>query len=410
MRIAMICPLFPPEVLPGGVMWHRLAQELTRKGYEVTVFTSFPNRPEGIVHKEFRRCFKSVSMEDGFRLIRFWTWLIGPDRSAINRILENVSFGIIGAWHFIFSRRYDVVLFDPWPALSAYFLSMAAKLKKTPSFYCVKDLLPEQAENTGMIKQGGILSKVLMWFDQKACQNSTGLFVLSHGFLRHISHTRGVPPEKIRVAPVQVDISAIYPVNRYNEWRQSHGIGEKIFLVLYTGTIGYVSGISILKDVLPQIDPIDNILFVCIGEGPLKPELEAMAEIYPHFRLLPFQSEADYLLALGAADLTFLPMSPSCGLGSVPSKMYSYMAAGRAVLSNASADSENGMLIQKSGCGLVVPPNDANGLVAALLEIRSRPDMLNQMGERGREYIVNHCTTQHVVAIMENLWLSCVEE
>lgn len=404
MRIAMICPLFPPEVLPGGVMWHRLAKELARRGHDVTVFTAFPNRPEGIVHKGFSRSFKSVSIEGEFRLIRFWTWLIGPERRVRNRVMENISFGIMGAWHFMFSKKYDLMLYDPWPAICAYFLSAAARLKNTPSFYYIQDLLPEQAEGTGMIKQGGILSQILLWFDRKACLNSTGLFVLSQGFLKQVCETRGIPREKIRVAPIQVDTDAIYPVNRNNKWREIQGIGEDAFLVLYTGTFGYVSGINILNDVLPRIDFREKIVFVCIGEGPLRPELEALAEIYPHLRVLPYQPDKDYLLALGAADLTFLPMDSNCGLGSVPSKMYSYMAAGRAILSNAPANSENAALIRMSACGVIVPPKDAGALVDEILKLRLQPELLTRMGERGREYIVNHCTTQHVAAIMESFW------
>jgi len=405
-KLLIINPGFPPELLPGGVMACNLAKEFVCRGYDVTVYTSFPNRPHGKIYPGYKRRLRDISYQNDFRLVRLWTWLIGRNRKNFDRLMENVSFGLSATLHLLIDRKYDYILLDAWPALCAFIVSLAAKLIGIPCYYYIQDLLPEQAQNTGMIKKKGIVSELLLWADQKACQNSAGIFVLSDKMKNHIICTRAVNRNKILVAPIQVDINKIYPVNRLNSWRKKHNIADDAFVVIYTGTLGHVSGISILEEIVPRFSDKDNILFICIGEGPLKSRLVKLSQSCSHLKMIDYQADSDYLLALGSADIAFLPMDSNCGVGSVPSKMYTYMAAEKPVLSNAPLDSENARLISATDCGLLVKANDAGELESGIRILSNHPENLTKMGKAGRKYIMGNCTVETVVDKIERFWQS----
>lgn len=405
LKIALMSPIFPPEMYTSASMCQELAQELVKRGHDVTVFTTNPNRPQGVIYPGYERKWRQESFENGYRLIRTWSWFIGAGRSGFQRIMESLSFGVVAGLQFAFDKRFDVMLHISWPALCASLLTAAAKAKGVPSLYYIQDFLPEQAENTGMIKPGGFLSSMLMFFDRLACQHSAGILVLSDGFKDHVVTTRGTAGDKILVSPIHIDTNEIYPVDRNNYWRAKHDIDEETKIVLYSGTLGHVSGITILKDVLSLISEDEKILFICIGEGPCKADIEMLVEQYPgKIMCLPFQEKEDYVFAMGACDIALLTMDPKCGEGSVPSKMYAYMAAGRAVVSNAPEGSENRRLILSSRCGTVVSPDSPEQLAEGICKMLRDQNALTEMGRHGRSYIEEHCTPTKAVDRLESFW------
>ena len=77
---------------------------------------------------------------------------------------------------------------------------------------------------------------------------------------------------------------------------------------------------------------------------------------------------------------------------SVPSKVYSYMASGRAILASVPANSEVKTLVDDSGCGVWVPPDTPEVMAELIVEMSRSPAILDVMGQRGREYAMQHCS------------------
>jgi colanic acid biosynthesis glycosyl transferase WcaI len=71
----------------------------------------------------------------------------------------------------------------------------------------------------------------------------------------------------------------------------------------------------------------------------------------------------------------------------VPSKTYSILAAGRAVLASIDAGTEVPRMIQASGAGLVVPPDDPDAFVAGLHSLLADRGALAAMGAAGRAFV-----------------------
>src|ERR1051326_1247913 len=159
MKILFICAVFPPEREPSGLNADQLAARLAGDGHDVTVIAPFPNRPGGEIYPGYRRRLRSVpSQISGYRLIRCWNWLIGKRRRAIDRILENITFGLSSAWAAFREGRPDVLIVETWPLFAVQFVALVAGWWRLPFIYYIKDVYPEAAEKAGVIAEGGWLA------------------------------------------------------------------------------------------------------------------------------------------------------------------------------------------------------------------------------------------------------------
>ena len=76
----------------------------------------------------------------------------------------------------------------------------------------------------------------------------------------------------------------------------------------------------------------------------------------------------------------------------MPSKTYTALAAARPVIAAVDSDTAIAQLVADAGCGLAVPPDDADALVAAIGELAADPERCRRLGEAGRAWMVDHAS------------------
>jgi glycosyltransferase involved in cell wall biosynthesis len=79
-------------------------------------------------------------------------------------------------------------------------------------------------------------------------------------------------------------------------------------------------------------------------------------------------------------------LDPEAGAFSVPSKVLTYLCAGRPLLAALPADNLAARVVERSGGGIVVPPRDAQALVAAAEELSADPERRAELGRAARAY------------------------
>src|SRR5690348_7807526 len=84
MRIAFLSAVYPPEREPAGVMAAQLVDRWIQDGHQVDVYCPFPNRPDGVLRRGWKRRWRQVEQSDNLRVIRCWHWLVGRKRRIWN--------------------------------------------------------------------------------------------------------------------------------------------------------------------------------------------------------------------------------------------------------------------------------------------------------------------------------------
>lgn len=172
---------------------------------------------------------------------------------------------------------------------------------------------------------------------------------------------------------------------RDNAWRQRTGLGDR-FTFLYSGTLGLKHRPELLYSLAEQHVGDADVIVISegLGEGRLR-EMLAEAPL-PNLRLLPFQPIEDYPDILGAADVLVALLEPAAGTFSVPSKVLSYLCAGRPILGAIPLHNLAARTIERAGAGTVVPPTDDEAFLLAAKDLRNDSHQRVVAGLRGRSY------------------------
>jgi glycosyltransferase involved in cell wall biosynthesis len=144
-----------------------------------------------------------------------------------------------------------------------------------------------------------------------------------------------------------------------------------------------------------------------IGEGPLRPELEAEirgAGLEGRFHLRGARTQAEVAEALRRADLFVLPsiVAPDGQMEGIPVSLMEALAAGLPTVSTRLSGIPE--LIQDGRTGWIVPPGDAEALANAIAQAVAEPEKSRERARAGRalverEFEIGGCMRQLVEAV-----------
>lgn len=308
--------------------------------------------------------------------------------------MENATFGMSTSWVAWREGRPDVMLVETWPLLAAQLNIWLARCWKVPVVYYIQDVYPEVLEYAGLIKPSGLLASALRAWDRSMCMRSDRVVVISEGMKRLLCDSRRVPENKVAVVQNWLDESLFPSLPRNNGWRNEIGIPVSKFVLLFAGTFGHVSGAEVLVDVAQRLQEYEDIVILCVGEGVVKQEMVSAAQ-QQHLTNIEFRSSqpVEKVCQMHASvDVTILTLQPDYPDASVPSKLITYLAAGRPVICAAPLSSSAAVIVLEAKAGLVATPGSADAIAEAVLGIRQSPAQAAEMGRNARVYFLQHYT------------------
>ena len=127
-------------------------------------------------------------------------------------------------------------------------------------------------------------------------------------------------------------------------------------------------------------------MVVSEGEGAEWLERRARARGLENLVRLDFQPFHRMPEVLASADVLVAVLEAEAGVFSVPSKVLTYLAAGRPIAAAVPADNLAARTLLRSGGGCVVRPDDPTALSALVLELLDDEVRRHDLGDRGRKY------------------------
>lgn len=406
MRICLVGAVFPPEPEPAAVMSGELVRAWTQAGHDVVVVCPFPNRPGGVSYPGIRRRPWARSKQGGVTIVHVCSWLIGKRRRVVNRLLENLSFGLSSAVALLVMRRPDVVVMETWPVAAQLLGLCAARLRGIPLVNYIQDVYPEALTAAGILQPHSRAARLLKRLDRLVCARSARNVVVSEEVAGDLARSRELDPSRFSVISNWLDLETVGPSAGGDSWRREFGLGPDEFVCMFAGTMGYASNVGILVEVAEFLRPHEGIRIVCVGQGVAKPrmECEIAARGLRNLMLLPFQPRERVPDMQSAADVLLLTTSTGMGSSSVPSKLITYLAVGRPVVCSVAEGSAVGLLMRGQDLGKVVPPGDAEAFARAILEMQemARADR-ESMGLRARTTALERYSLAAAVARFDRL-------
>lgn len=394
--LIVLCPHFQPDTAPTGVVMTRIVAELVALGHTVHVVTSLP-------------WYRNHRIEPGWegRLVRSETTSWGsitrvhpfPGRDKSNLWRRALGFGAysvlaglqcvrVGGW---FRRSGAVVAMSP-PLTLGLTAWLASRLRRCPMVFNIQDVFPDAAVETGAITNPTII-RAASWLERVSYRAADAVTVLSGDL--HDNVVAKLPAElahTVHVIPNFVDTDVIVPADRTTAYRSELGLGDGP-VVLYAGNVGFSQSLDL---VLAAARELPEVTFLINGNGAARASLEDAARGIPNVRFADYIASERLPELLATGDVHVVPLRAGLGRVSVPSKTYSIMAAGRPVVAAIDPGTEVPRILDASGGGLAVPPDDPTAFTEALRRLVADPARCDRLGAAGRAWVEREASPEAV--------------
>src|SRR6266571_1014709 len=398
-RILFISPYYPPEKGAAAVCVSENAKRLAKRGHQVTVLTTVPNYPSGIVPPEYRGHLIQEEMLDGVRVVRVWSYT-SPNKGFLRRILAQFSFALLAP--LLGGKAIgqpDMIIVQSPPLFDAIAARLLARWKHCPFIFMVSDLWPESA-----VQLGALRNRALIWIAERlewsTYQRASLVWAVTEG-IRDTLLRRGLAPSRILLLTYGVDTGKFHPLPKAPA-RAELGWDER-FTVLYAGTHGLAHGLTTVLDAAEGLQDQSDIHLVLVGDGAEKADLIADArrrglknvtflDPFPHNQMPQLLSAADVCLVHVRRISLFQ--------GALPSKMYEVMACARPILLALDGEARR-VVEQEAGAALYVEPENPIALATAIRYLQEHPEQAELLGKRGRAYVKARFDYDQLVAELD---------
>ncbi len=178
--------------------------------------------------------------------------------------------------------------------------------------------------------------------------------------------------------------------------------GDFRFVLVHAGNLGFYGAWQTLISAVRMLES-EGVGLVFIGEGAMKPQVEAMAQGCRAVRFLPFRPASEVPLVLSSGDMHVVTVKRGLEGVVLPSKLYPTLAAGRPVLGVAPEESDVVRIIRRTGCGMAADPDDPAGVAEAIRSVLHAPEHLQNMGRQSREAAFSYDRVKQLKVFSEAL-------
>src|SRR5262245_16651717 len=285
--------------------------------------------------------------------------------------------------HGLRGPRPDVVLCMTDPPIVADVALVVAKRYGVPLVVISQDVFPEIAVQLKRL-ENPVAMRLLRSLVSLYLRRADRIVAIGDTMRRRLEE-KGAPPQRLRVIPNWIDTSRLEPHDRGNWWAEKRGVTDK-FVVMHSGNVGHAQDLDSLLRAATFLRDLDDLAILVIGSGARHTELVALAELLEveQVQFLYYQSREALPFSLSAADVHVVGLAPGLAGYVVPSRLYGILAVARPVIVAADADSETAQVVERIGCGIVVPPGRPEVLAGAIRDAHDGKYGLEAMGRRGR--------------------------
>ena len=271
---------------------------------------------------------------------------------------------------------------------------MVKFIRKKPIVYNLQDIFPDSLVSTGLVSNKSFLWRIGQIIERISYKYSDRIIVISEDFKRNLI-AKGVAESKIEVVYNWVDEHAVVPIARdKNTLFDEFGLDRDKFYVVYAGNLGSAQNIDIILEAAKATRQYADLQFLIFGaddqSAPYKEYVRQMQ--ISNLRILPIQPYSMVSQVYSLGNVAVVSCKRGFGNIAMPSKTWSIMSSGTAVLASFDADTDLQHIIEANGLGLFVEAEDVNEFVGAILDLYGNPGECIQMGLRGRQYILDNLT------------------
>jgi glycosyltransferase involved in cell wall biosynthesis len=309
-----------------------------------------------------------------------------------------VCYPLLLVWHVMFrADRGTVVVVTSNTFYTPLLTTLVARWRRISVVHLLYDTYPDALIESGNLSRGSWGAKVIAWIISRTLRRCHGNVFIGERLRQHAERQYG-EARNCCVIPLAVlcpekESLKIIPVAE----------GERV-TILYCGNFGHLHDVETLPGALQGLDPetLSRLHIRFHTSGGRREEgyrlLEKVQKQYPDLKVTLGDSlgASEWEEVMRDTDVGLVTMRAGAEKVLFPSKTFSAMAMGQAILAVCSSQSDLADLVQGSECGWQVEPGDVQSLQEALRDIVSNPQKLLLKRNRASDYIPEHYSMEAI--------------
>ena len=351
--VLLIHKYYWPDTPPYAAILKKIAEELAKNNFSVTIFSSIPSYRNARIKKKTKA---GIDFDKKLKVYRTKQ----PFLSETSKLFEILNMFIFSFQAFFFvvnSTNFKTVMMSTCPpVIGSFLIAIACKIKGYDFYYHVCDVQPE----VGLIFKDykfQIIFNILKIIDKITCFLSKKIIVMSNDMKNSLLLRGNLKKDKFHIIQ---NISL--PIFKTKKQKVSvKGINEskigKDLSVIFTGNIGRFQSLENLIHAFNSYE-LSRIKLTLLGEGK---ELKNLKKIKLKYKNIFFkgwkspQKTQEYLLN---SDIAVVSLKKDVIKYAYPSKTITYINNGIPIVSILEEKSELAKMIKKEKIGFNIPKND----------------------------------------------------
>ena len=391
MNILLIHQNFLDKNEGGGSRFNEMTKVWSSQGHKITVLGGMVSYTTGKKERKYKNKYFYTENEfyEGVTVIRCHV-SESYNLNFIGRLWSYFSFVFSSTYAGLFKTKckYDVILVTSPPLFTGITAVIVSFFKKLPIVFEVRDLWPESAIDTGVLKNK-IFIKLAYLFEAYIYKKAKLINVLTPAFKTKLIE-KGVQQEKIIFIPNAADfgLAEKFQTDTFDsqEFKRTLGLENK-FVITYIGVHGLANHLIQLIEAAVFLEET-KIVFQLIGSGAQKEMLQAEVK-KRNLKNVVFRdsvSKAEVFKYILASDAGASVLKKTEVFKTIYSnKTFDYMSCKKPVL--LAIDGVSRALIEEANCGFYVEPENSFLIAEKAKELLNLPnDTLIQIGENGFKF------------------------
>ena len=408
--ILFLCQYFYPEHNSSATLPFDTAKSFVRQGYHVGVLCGYP--------KEYFDGNEVPYDEDidGIHIHRI-SYIQSNRAGKLGRLINYLSFTVSAILNVKKFRDYRCIICYSNPPILPAAAVHAVKRFGTKLVFVVYDLYPEVAYASNSIMKGSMIDKVMRRINHKMYKVVDKVIVLSEEMRDYILSNR---PE------LSGDrVSVIYNwAHEENENTTRNGdvlsknsnsgtsASDERFCVSYFGNMGICQDMDVIMQAADKLASDRQVQFRLIGHGNKKEQIRQYISEHGLNNTQLYGYMTGEALRRELEESGCCVVSLNAGLRGMcaPSKYYTYLFAGKPIISVMETDSYISEEVVREGIGFAVTNGDSEGLVKAIRTLKEDSAATKAMGERARQLYLRKYRYEIAMSGYQDAIASVLEE
>lgn len=368
--ILFLCQFFYPEYNSSATLPFDTARYLAQRGYSVGALCGYP--------KEYNASGEvpAREMKDGVSIRRLHYMQLSR-RNKLGRLINYFSFTLSVLFHIFEIKDCQAVIAYSNPPILPVAAILANKLFHTKVIFVSYDVYPEVAVATNSLKEGSAAANVMRAINRSLFRRAKAVVALTDEMREYLLDHR---PELSANRVVTISNWAHETkANSRSAARAELGYTDTDFIVAYFGNIGTCQDETALIQTMNQLKDHKNIKFLIAGHGNKMSLIRQAVEDLPNVRICNFLTGAAFECAVAASSCGIISLERGLTGMCAPSKYYSYLQGGLAILTVAERNSYLSKEALHYEIGLFSDVGNGAQLAQNILQLYRNPELREKM-------------------------------